>query len=85
MGFKEYLMSLEWNTFSCYPEQGSNIYLHCFTEDGLNHKFLKIDNFNAVLFDSGTIIRNFSLNNKWRFLWLPANEIDKNYAESTFN
>lgn len=84
MKFKEYLMSLDWNTFSRYPEQGSSIYLHCFTEDNSNHKFLKIDNFNAVFLDFDDIIKRFS-NKKWQFQWLPANEIDKNYAESTFN
>lgn len=78
-------MSLDWNTFSRYPEQGSSIYLHCFTEDDLNHRFLRIDNFNAVLLDFDEIIQKFHSNNKWWFMWLPANEIDKNYAKSTNN
>lgn len=85
MKFKEYLMSLDWNTFSCYPEQGSSIYLHCIAGDDLTHRFLKIDNFNAVLLDFDEIIKDFPKNNKWRFLWLPANKIDENYAESSSN
>lgn len=85
MKFKEYLMSLNWNTFSRYPEQGTSIYLHCFTENDLNHKFLKIDNFNAVSLDLDAIIQDFPLNKKWQFSWLPANEIDKNYDKSNFN
>lgn len=78
-------MSLNWNTFSRYPEQGTSIYLHCFTENDLNHKFLKIDNFNAVSLDLDAIIQDFPLNKKWQFSWLPANEIDKNYDKSNFN
>lgn len=85
MKFKEYLISLVWNTFSYYPPQGSSIYLHCFTEDDLMHKFLKIDNFNAVMLDFDKIIKDFPKNKKWCFLWLPANEIDENYAKSDFN
>lgn len=85
MSFREYLIALNWNTFSCYPEQGSSIYLHCRTEDDSIHKFLKIDNFNAVFFDLDQITQCFSSNHQWQFLWLPANEIDKNYDKSNFN
>lgn len=83
MDFKEYLMSLDWNAFSSYPEQGSSIYLHCYAIDDSTNKFLKIDNFNAVFFDTDQIVNGFP-NHKWRFTWLSANEIDKNYAESNF-
>jgi len=85
MSFREYLIALNWNTFSCYPEQGSSIYLHCRTEDDSIHKFLKIDNFNAVFFDLDQITQCFSSNHQWQFSWLPANEIDKNYDKSNFN
>lgn len=84
MGFKEYLMSLDWNAFSIYPEQGTGIYLHCYAVDDKTHRFLKIDNFNAVSFEPSLIVQEFS-EHKWQFTWLPANEIDKNYAESNSN
>lgn len=85
MDFREYLMSLNWNTFSRYPEQGSSIYLHCRTEDDSVHKFLKIDKFNAVFLDLDKIVQSFSSNHQWQFSWLPANKIDRDYAKSTFN
>lgn len=84
MKFKEYLMSLDWNAFSHYPEQGSSIYLHCYAENDSEHKFLKINNFNAIFFDIDQIIKGFP-NHKWKFTWLPANKIEENYAKSTFN
>lgn len=72
MEHRKYLMSLDWNTFSRYPKQGSSIYLHCHTENGSVHKFLRIDNFNAVLFDTGQITRSLAQNRRWHFSWLPA-------------
>ncbi len=82
MDFKQYLLSLVWNTFKQYPKQGSDIYLHCFTEDSSIHKFVKVKQFNAVCFDFQKIVNN-QPNHQWQFAWLPATTIETNYGNST--
>ena len=86
MDFKEYLLSLQWNTFEEYPKQCSDVYVHCFTDDDTVHKFVKVREFNAVCFDFRKIINNFQNNNhRWRFTWLPAKITEENYDTSTFH
>lgn len=80
MGFKEYLQSLKWNTFSLYPRQGENIFLHCTSEDGAFHKFWKVNNFNAVKLDLKRLTQNVSPNHRWLYTWLPADAINKSYV-----
>ena len=82
MDFKEYLLSLEWNTFDRYPDQGSDIFIHCFTEDDSIHKFVKLRQFNGVCFDFKMIINSFPNNQRWRFTWLPAAKIEDNNDNS---
>lgn len=77
MDFAEHLKSLEWNTFAKYPDQGESIYLHCSTEDGSVHKFVKISKFNAVSFRFENIVMKFQSNNKWQFSWLPEKSVRK--------
>lgn len=80
MSFKEYLQSLEWNTFSTYPKQGENIFLHCASEDGKIHRFLKVNNFNAVKLDFRKINQNVSTNHRWVYTWLPADAINESHV-----
>lgn len=73
MDFKEYLMSLHWNTFERYPEQGESIYLHCIADN--DHKFMKVSDFNAIRFNFRNILQKLPSNKSWQFLWLPAKQI----------
>lgn len=82
MSFKDYLLSLRWNTFANYPAQGSDVYIHCFTDDDSIHKFVKIRQFNAVCFDFQKIVSKNPQNHQWRFTWLPAEKTEKNYDNS---
>lgn len=82
MSFKDYLMSLNWNTFAKYPAQGSDIYIHCFTDDGAIHKFVKVTQFNAVCFDYQKIVNQSFDKHLWRFAWLPATTTEENYDTS---
>lgn len=77
MKFKDYLMTLRWNTFSTYPEQWSAIYIHCFSND--IHKFVKVSSFNAVNFDFQKITKKFIEQTRWQFSWLPAQKIEDDY------
>lgn len=77
MTLKEYLIGLEWNSFSTYPEQGSCIYLHCSALDGQVHKFIKIQRFNAVKFDARKIVERFEEKLTWQFSWLPIESINE--------
>lgn len=81
MGFKQYLISLHWRSFSNYPEQGSSIYIHCFAESV--HKFVKVQRFNAVCFDFQEITKKFTEKLKWQFSWLPAQQVDNDYDNRT--
>lgn len=81
MSFKEYLQSLQWNSFAKYPEQNSEIYVHCFTDDDAIHKFVKVRQFNAVCFDFQSIVKS-SNKHKWQFMWLPAKTTEENYDTS---
>lgn len=72
--FKQYLMSLQWNAFSRYPDQGETIYLHCASDTG-EHKFLKVLAFNAISFSPHDIIDKLPGASTWRFSWMPANQI----------
>lgn len=83
MNFKDYLLSLRWNTFAKYPGQGSDVYVHCFTDDGSTHKFVKVRQFNAVCFDFQKIVNNNLGNHQWQFAWLPAKETEENYDNPT--
>lgn len=78
MNFKEYLQSLEWNSFSNYPAQGENIFLHCASTDGKTHRFLKVTNFNAVFFNPYDLNKNVKPSQRWLYSWLPADEINYN-------
>lgn len=80
MGLKEYLQSLEWNTFSKYPEQGENIFLHCTSDDGEVHRFLKINNFNATKLNFDKILQYVSPNRRWLYTWLPADIINEDHV-----
>lgn len=71
MNFKDYLLGLDWYDFSTYPTQGEAIYLHCIASISNEHKFLKINNFNAVTFEPRVIMKDFDLALNWTFLWLP--------------
>lgn len=82
MNFKDYLLSLHWNTFAKYPEQGSDVYIHCSTDDGNSHKFIKVRQFNAVCFDFKKIVNQYSQTHQWQFTWLPAEETEENYDNS---
>lgn len=83
MKFKDYIMSQEWNNFSRYPSQGTSIYLKCFTENGSDKCLIRIDNFNASIFSPDKILEGERKRKKWKFLWLPADEIDENYNKLT--
>lgn len=72
-------MSLRWNDFSMYPDQGGSIYLRCVSSDLTVTKFVKISEFNAVSFDFGKITEKFPSHNKWHFSWLPSETIEENY------
>ena len=82
MSFKKYLLSLSWNTFAKYPVQGSDVYIHCFTDDDRTHKFVKVKQFNAVCFDCQGIVSKYSQKHKWQFMWLPAAKIEEDYDNS---
>lgn len=73
MSFKQYLMSLQWNTFERYPPQEEAIWIHCVSND--DHKFLKIFDFNAIRFIPSEIIAKLPTNQTWQLLWLPAKQI----------
>lgn len=83
MSLKEHLLSLQWNSFAKYPVQGSDIYIHCYTDDGANHKFFRVRQFNAVSFDFQSIVSKSSNKHQWRFSWLPAKETEENYDTRT--
>ena len=85
MSFKNYLLSLCWNTFAQYPAQGSNVYIHCSADDSKTHKFVKVKQFNAVCFDFQEIVSKYSKNHQWQFLWLPAAKIEEDYDNSNSN
>lgn len=80
MSFKEYLLSLIWKTFSVYPKQGENIFLHCTSDDGEVHRFVKVNNFNAVKLNLDKIFQNVSPNRRWLYTWLPADAITEDYV-----
>lgn len=75
MSLKEYLQSLKWNSFSTYPPQGENIFLHCTSTDGFTHRFLKVKNFNAVVFNPHDLNKNVQPPQQWLYTWLPADKI----------
>ena len=77
MSYKEYLLSLEWNSFSTYPPQGENIFLHCASYDGELHRFILLNNFNAVKLNPDKFTENIKTNQQWVYTWLPANVIKK--------
>ncbi len=77
MSFKKYLQSLEWNSFSTYPAQGENIFLHCTSHDGEIHRFIQVKNFNAVMLDLDKFTENVKPNRQWLYTWLPADAIVK--------
>ena len=82
MDFKQYLISLDWNTFEQYPEQGSSIYIHCTADDDSSvHRFVKIRSFNAVTFDFSKITKDTKPRRKWRFHWLPITSINEEYVD----
>lgn len=81
MGYKEYLMSLGWNSFNTYPGQGSCIYIHCSADDdGSAHRFFKFNSFNAVSFDPGKLKENLKGQYRWLYSWLPVESINEDYA-----
>lgn len=82
MSFKNYLLSLRWNTFAKYPAQGSDVYIHCFTDDGSTHKFVKVKQFNAICFDFRGIVSKYSRNHQWQFSWLSATKTEEDYDNS---
>lgn len=77
MSLKEYLLTLTWNSFSKYPAQGENIFLHCTSSDEKYHRFVRINNFNAIKIDLDKIMSNVQPNQKWLYTWLPADVINQ--------
>lgn len=77
MKLKEYLLTLTWNSFSKYPAQGENIFLHCTSCDGKQHHFIKLNNFNAVKLDLDKIANLIQSDQKWLYTWLPADVINQ--------
>lgn len=75
MSLKDYLLTLSWNSFSIYPKQGANIFLHCTSSDGEIHRFMRVKNFNAAQLDLGEITKNVQPIRKWLYTWLPADVI----------
>ena len=80
MSLKDHLLTLKWNSFSVYPKQGENIFLHCTSADGKIHRFVKIKNFNAAQLDLGKIAQNVLPNQQCLYTWLPADEITEDYV-----
>lgn len=76
MNFKDYLQSLEWRSFSCYPTYGEDVYIHCYTEDDV-HLFFKVKAFNVVSFDCMKLVKNYETKKTWQFSWLPVKLIKK--------
>ena len=85
MSFKDYLRSLSWNTFTQYPAQGSDVYIHCSTDDGNTHRFVKVKQFNAVCFDFQRIVGKYSKDHQWQFSWLSAAKVEEDYDNSIFD
>lgn len=84
MDFRDYLMSLEWNSFKRYPEQGLHIYIHCTADDDSSvHRFFEFNGFNAVSFDKGPLVKKLGGRHRWLYSWLPAEPINDSYAEFT--
>ncbi len=79
MEFKDYLISLRWNSFSTYPDQWSAIYIHCSNDEV--HKFVKVSKFNAVNFDFQKMTEKFTEKRRWQYSWLPAQKVDKDYDD----
>lgn len=77
MCLKDYLLTLTWNSFSTYPAQGENIFLHCTSSDGEIHRFMRVKNFNAVQLDLSKITKDVQPNRKWLYTWLPADVINQ--------
>lgn len=78
MDFKQYLMGLEWFSFSTYPSQGSNVYLHLQSEVDEVHKFIKVQNFNAVRFEPRDFFEKLNINGiHWKVSWLPCESVNE--------
>lgn len=78
MDFKEYLKEQNWNSFATYPPQMHTIYLYCYAPYEQIHTFLKIERFNAVLFNPEKIKKQLDCKAKcWEFMWLPIESIDE--------
>ncbi len=76
MAGKKYLESLKWNSFSTYPKQGEDIFLHCYTcEKHVCHRYIELRNFNAVMFNPKAIIKEIGKDRSWNFEWLPIAEV----------
>lgn len=85
MTFKEYLLTLRWNTFAIYPDQGSDIYVLCRGQRKSEYKLVKVTRFNAVDFDFTMITPNNLTNQCWQYFWLPAIKTEKQYVKSISN
>lgn len=83
MKFKDYLASLEWNSFERYPEQYQDIYVQCSAAFGTIRQFVKVKMFNAVSFNANNLVRNHKEKHDWEFSWLPADKIEREYDKST--
>lgn len=75
MNLRDYLMSLEWNSFERYPTQGESVYIHIYSSDGEIHNFAKIREFNAVGFDLRKLFQKIAPNKQLYCDWLPAKSI----------
>lgn len=70
----------EWRDFGKYPSQGSSIYVYCIPPHGFAERFVMIENFNASLFDPKTLLDDQTMLSEYRFLWLPANQVDSKFS-----
>lgn len=75
-------MSLRWYSFEKYPEQWSDVYIHCFSDHD-EHKFVMIRGFNAVNVNFTRIVQNYP-GRIWRFEWFPAEQVDKGWKKIKF-
>ena len=59
----------------------ASIYLHVSSPDGLNHRFLRIKQFNAVTFNPEMILLPHEAEDRYQFSWLLAGEVEGRHPE----
>lgn len=76
MEFREFAESLEWNDFSTYPKQGSNVYIRLVEQKTGATRHTKIRRFNAVSFSVTDCLPAELRCFKWNVRWIPAVRVD---------